>query len=79
MGLVLRAIIFGRNAISSSRDTSFTASGIVNKVQQFQRDLNAGAVGRSVAVTVFLKDWPINHIHRTDPEHSIHLNANGWS
>ena len=51
----------------------------VKKVEQFQRDLKAGAVGQSVAVTAFLKDWLINHIQRTDHDYSIHLNANGWS
>jgi hemerythrin len=39
----------------------------VKKVEQFQRDLKAGAVGRSVAVTVFLKDWLINQIQPTAP------------
>lgn len=51
----------------------------VKKVEQFQRDLRTGAVGQSVAVTTFLKDWLVNHIQRTDREYSVHLNANGWS
>ena len=51
----------------------------VSKVEQFERDLKAGVVGQSVAVTTFLKDWLVNHIQQTDREYSKHLNANGIS
>ncbi len=51
----------------------------VSKVEQFERDLKAGAVGQSVAVTTFLKDWLVKHIQQTDREYSKHLNANGIS
>jgi hemerythrin len=51
----------------------------VKQVEQFQRDLKAGAVGKSVAVATFLKDWLIHHIQGTDREYSLHFNANGWS
>ncbi len=51
----------------------------VSKVEQFESDLKAGAIGQSVAVTAFLKDWLVNHIQQTDRQYSTHLNANGIS
>ncbi len=49
----------------------------VSKVEEFERGLKAGAVGQSVAVTNFLKDWLVKHIQHTDRQYSTHLNANG--
>ena len=49
----------------------------VQQVEQFRQDLKAGAVGESVVVASFLKDWLTNHIKQTDRQYSMHLNDNG--
>jgi hemerythrin len=49
----------------------------VARVAEFQKDLNAGAGGNSVAVLDFLKDWLAKHIKKLDQSYSSHLNANG--
>jgi len=49
----------------------------VQQVEQFQQDLKAGAVGESVIVASFLKDWLTNHIKQTDRQYSMHLNDSG--
>jgi hemerythrin len=49
----------------------------VKKVEQFQKDLDAGVLGQAISVVSFLKDWLTNHIKQTDQQYSAHLNANG--
>ena len=49
----------------------------VARVAEFQKDLNAGMGGNSVAVLEFLKDWLVKHIKKVDQSYSAHLNANG--
>lgn len=49
----------------------------VARVKEFQKDLDAGTGGNSVAVLEFLKDWLAKHIKRVDQSYSAHLNANG--
>lgn len=51
----------------------------VKKVEEFQQHLKTGAIGQSIAVTDFLRDWLTNHIKKTDRQYSGHLNANGVS
>jgi len=49
----------------------------IARVAEFQKDLDAGAVGNSVAVLEFLNDWLAKHIKKLDQGYSAHLNANG--
>jgi len=49
----------------------------VARVAEFQKELNAGTGGNSVAVLEFLKDWLAKHIKKLDQSYSAHLNANG--
>jgi len=49
----------------------------VTRVAQFQKDLDAGTGGNSVAVLEFLKDWLVKHIQKIDQSYSAHLNAHG--
>jgi hemerythrin len=49
----------------------------VTQISEFQRDLNAGTGGNSVAVLEFLKDWLVKHIKKLDQSYSAHLNAHG--
>jgi hemerythrin len=49
----------------------------VGRVAEFQKDLDAGTGGNSVAVLEFLKDWLVKHIKKLDQGYSAHLNANG--
>ena len=49
----------------------------VARVAQFQKDLDAGTGGNSVAVLEFLKDWLAKHIKKLDQSYSAHLNAGG--
>ena len=50
---------------------------LTQKVEHFEREMKAGAVGQSVQVTQYLKDWLVTHIQQTDQRYSTHLNANG--
>lgn len=49
----------------------------VAQVDQFQKDLDDGVAGDSVAVLEFLKDWLTKHIRQVDQNYSAHLNASG--
>jgi len=49
----------------------------VKQVEQFRQDLKAGAIGESVFVADFLKDWLTDHIKQSDQQYSIHLNDSG--
>jgi hemerythrin len=51
----------------------------VKKVDQFQKDIESGKGGQSIAVASFLKDWLTHHIKQRDQKYSAHLNANGIS
>lgn len=52
-------------------------ANFVHAVEKFQADLAAGAVGQTIEVAEFLKDWLINHIQRTDKLYTAHLNRVG--
>jgi hemerythrin len=49
----------------------------VAQVKQFREDLEAGGVGDSIAVLLFLKDWLAKHIKQIDRMYSDYLNFNG--
>jgi hemerythrin len=49
----------------------------VGRVAEFQKDLDAGTGGNSVAVLEFLKNWLVKHIKKLDQSYSAHLNAHG--
>jgi hemerythrin len=49
----------------------------IARVAVFQKDLDAGTSGNSVAVLEFLNDWLAKHIKKLDQSYSAHLNANG--
>jgi hemerythrin len=49
----------------------------IARVAGFQKDLDSGTSGNSVAVLEFLKDWLVKHIKKLDQSYSAHLNANG--
>jgi hemerythrin len=49
----------------------------VARVADFQKDLDAGTGGNSVALLDFLKEWLVKHIKKLDQSYSAHLNANG--
>ena len=49
----------------------------IARVAEFQKDLDAGTIGNSVAVLEFLKDWLVKHIKKLDQSYSTHLNASG--
>lgn len=51
----------------------------VSKVEQFQKDVEKGVLGKSVEVLNFLTDWLTSHIKKVDQQYSAHLNANGIS
>jgi hemerythrin len=49
----------------------------VSRVKRFSSDFASGAVGLSVEVLDFLKDWLAQHIKGTDQQYSTALNAQG--
>jgi hemerythrin-like metal-binding protein len=49
----------------------------IQSVAEFRRDLNNGANGQSISVSMFMNNWLVNHIMGTDKQYSAHLNANG--
>jgi len=49
----------------------------VTRVAEFQKDLDGGAGGNTVAVLEFLNDWLVKHIKKVDQSYSAHLNAHG--
>jgi len=51
----------------------------VKKVEQFQKDVERGMIGKSVEVLNFLTDWLTSHIKKVDQQYSAHLNAAGIS
>jgi len=51
----------------------------VKKVEEFQKDLKAGTLGRAIPVLTFLKDWLSHHIKDTDKQYSDHVNQHGIS
>jgi hemerythrin len=53
------------------------ASGFVDQVKQFQREIAAGRSGQTISVAEFLNHWLTDHIKQTDQKYSAHMNANG--
>jgi hemerythrin len=51
----------------------------VEKIEKFQRELDAGNSSQSIAISDFLNDWLLNHIQKTDRQYSGHMNARGVS
>jgi len=49
----------------------------VTRVAEFQKDLDGGAGGNTVAVLEFLNDWLVKHVKKVDQSYSAHLNAHG--
>jgi hemerythrin-like metal-binding protein len=49
----------------------------IESVAKFRQDLNDGNNGQSVSVSMFMNNWLVNHIMRTDKQYSAHLNAHG--
>lgn len=49
----------------------------IQRVQQFQKDVDNGTLSISIAVVSFLQDWLVNHIQHVDQQYSGHLNAHG--
>jgi hemerythrin len=49
----------------------------IKRVADFQKELAAGTSSQSVAVSIFLNDWLIQHIKKSDQKYSAHMNANG--
>jgi len=51
----------------------------VKRVEEFQKDVDAGKAAQSFAVVQFFNDWLVHHIKQIDQKYSPHLNANGIS
>lgn len=49
----------------------------IQSVAEFRQQLNDGITGQSISVSMFMNNWLVNHILRTDKQYSSHLNANG--
>lgn len=49
----------------------------IGSVAKFRQDLNIGDNSQSISVSMFMNNWLVNHILRTDKQYSAHLNANG--
>lgn len=49
----------------------------VNRVEQFQKDVEKGVLGQAISVVSFLQEWLTNHIKHVDQQYAAHLNANG--
>ncbi len=49
----------------------------VSKIQNFQKDLNAGKLTLSLDVATFLKDWLVNHICVEDKKYGSFFNTKG--
>ena len=49
----------------------------VNKVEEFQKNYEAGKLGLSMEIMAFLKDWVSNHIMGTDKKYSETFHQNG--
>jgi hemerythrin len=49
----------------------------VQRVEQFQKDVEKGVLGKAIEAVTFLKDWLTNHVKQVDQQYSAHLNANG--
>lgn len=49
----------------------------VNKIQEFQKDLNAGKLTLSIDISTFLKNWLVNHISVEDKKYGSFFNAKG--
>ena len=49
----------------------------VQRVEQFQKDVEKGVLGQAISVVSFLQEWLTNHIRHVDQQYSAHLNANG--
>jgi hemerythrin-like metal-binding protein len=49
----------------------------IESVAKFRQDLNDGNNGQSVSISMFMTNWLVNHIMRTDKQYSAHLNAHG--
>jgi hemerythrin-like metal-binding protein len=51
----------------------------IESVAKFRQELNSGDKSQSISVSMFMNNWLVNHILRTDKQYSSHLNANGIS
>ena len=49
----------------------------VTKVEAFQNDYEAGKLGLSIEVMMFLQGWVTNHIKGTDKKYSETFHKNG--
>lgn len=49
----------------------------IDKVKKYQDDLNSGKTSFSVDMSVFLKNWLVNHISKVDKEYGPFFNAKG--
>jgi hemerythrin len=50
-----------------------------NQVKQYRDDFKSGRSVVSVDVLIFLKNWLLTHIQKTDKQYSAYLNAKGVS